>query len=201
MPPDVPLAELPPEQAPARPDRKDILAFVADAETEYKTALRLSPQFAPAAINLADLYRQLGRDGEGEGLLRAAIEASSRDAGLHHALGLALTRLKRPDAALDELRRAAELEPERARYAYVHAVALHSAGRGDEAMAALKEILLRHPGDRDTLLALIGFSRDAGNFSIALDYAERLARIAPDDPNVPMLVQRLRRQMENTTPR
>jgi pilus assembly protein CpaE len=34
MPPDVPLAELPPEQAPARPDRKDILAFVADAETE-----------------------------------------------------------------------------------------------------------------------------------------------------------------------
>jgi pilus assembly protein CpaE len=34
MPPDVPLAEIPPEQAPARPDRKDILAFVTDAETE-----------------------------------------------------------------------------------------------------------------------------------------------------------------------
>jgi len=34
MPSEVPLAELPPEQAPARPDRKDIVAFVADAETE-----------------------------------------------------------------------------------------------------------------------------------------------------------------------
>jgi pilus assembly protein CpaE len=34
MPPDVPLADLPAEQAPARPDRKDIVAFVADAETE-----------------------------------------------------------------------------------------------------------------------------------------------------------------------
>jgi pilus assembly protein CpaE len=34
MPPDVPLAELPQEQAPARPDRKDIVAFVSDAETE-----------------------------------------------------------------------------------------------------------------------------------------------------------------------
>ena len=54
---------------------------------------------------------------------RAAITASPRDAGLHHALGLALTRLKQPDAALVELRSAAELEPDRARYAYVYAVA------------------------------------------------------------------------------
>src|SRR5262249_21746633 len=29
----------------------------ADAEAEYKSALRLSPQYGPAAINLADLYR------------------------------------------------------------------------------------------------------------------------------------------------
>jgi Flp pilus assembly protein TadD len=72
----------------------------------------------PAAINLADLYRQLGRDLEGEGVLRAAIAGSPRDAGLHHSLGLALTRLKRPGEALGELARAADLEPERARYAY-----------------------------------------------------------------------------------
>ena len=50
--------------------------------------------YAPAAINLADLYRQTGRDGDGEAALRAAIAASPQDAGLHHALGLALTRLK-----------------------------------------------------------------------------------------------------------
>jgi pilus assembly protein CpaE len=34
MPHDVPLAEMPLEQAPARPDRKDVVAFVTDAETE-----------------------------------------------------------------------------------------------------------------------------------------------------------------------
>ena len=45
----------------------------AEAEAEYKAALRLSPQFTPAAVNLADLYRQLGRDGDGESVLRAAI--------------------------------------------------------------------------------------------------------------------------------
>jgi Flp pilus assembly protein TadD len=96
----------------------------ADAEIQYKAALRLSPQYTPAAINLADLYRQLGRDNDGESVLRAAIAASPRDAGLHYALGLTLTRLKQPDEALAELRRAAELEPDRARYLYVYTVAL-----------------------------------------------------------------------------
>jgi tetratricopeptide (TPR) repeat protein len=92
-----------------------------------------------------------------------------RIAGLHHALGLALTRLKRREEALDELRRAAELDPERARYAYVYAVGLHSAGHVDDAMAALKASLARHPGDRDTLLALVSFSRDLGDVATALD--------------------------------
>jgi pilus assembly protein CpaE len=34
MPPDVPLSDLPSDQAPARPNRPDLVAFVADAETE-----------------------------------------------------------------------------------------------------------------------------------------------------------------------
>jgi predicted CXXCH cytochrome family protein len=166
--------------------------LAAEAEVEYKAALRLSPQYAPAAINLADLYRPLGRDGEGESVLRAAVAASPRDAGLHHALGLTLTRLKRPDDALEELRRAAELDPARARYAYVYGVALHSAGRASDAMAALRGNLARHPADRDTLLALVSFNRDAGDIVAALAYAEQLNRIAPADPNLTRLIQDLR---------
>ena len=165
------------------------------AEAEYRAALRLSPQYAPAAINLADLYRQLGRDGEGAGVLRAAIDASPRDAGLHHALGLALTRLKQPDAALVELRRATELEPDRARYDYVYAVALHSAGRNDEAMTVLKQAVARHPNDRDVLLALISFNRDAGDIVTALEYAERLVRIAPQDRQLARVIEDLRSRL------
>ena len=169
-----------------------------DAEAEYKAALRLSPHYAPAVINLADLYRQLGRDSEGETVLRAAIGTSPRDAGLHHALGLTLTRLKRRDEALSELHRASDLEPERARYAYVYAVALHSAGRGGEALTVLKESLARHQGDRDTLLALISFNRDGGDFAAAFEYAEQLARSAPADPNLASLIESLRRQLGKT---
>ena len=77
----------------------------------------------------------------------------------------------------------------RARYAYVYAVALNSAGRGDEAMTVLKESLARHPGDRDTLSALVSFSRDARDFQAALGFAERLAVIAPGDISLHALHQ------------
>jgi len=167
----------------------------ADAEAEYKAALRLSPQYSPAAINLADLYRQLGRDGESESTLRDAITVSPLDAGLHHALGLTLVRLNRRDNALEELHEAVNLAPDQSRYAYVYAVGLHSSGRGEDAITVLKENLARHPGNRETLSALIGFSREAGDFSSALDYAERLAKVEPNNSNLTNLIQELRNQV------
>ena len=103
-------------------------------------------------------------------------------------------RLKRSDEVLDELRKANELDPGQARYAYVYAVALHSAGRSNEAIAALKENLVHHPNDRDTLSALISFSRESGDINSALEYAERLERIAPDAAGLTALIQDLRRQ-------
>jgi Flp pilus assembly protein TadD len=93
---------------------------------------------------------------------------------------------------------AAELEPDRARYAYVYAVALHSAGRSEQAIAVLKENLARHPEDRDTLLALVTFSRDAGDLVAALEYAERLARLVPGDRDVANLVRSLQSQLQKS---
>jgi Flp pilus assembly protein TadD len=188
-----------------RPEARSTLGYfyarrglAAEAEAEYKAALRLSPQFAPAAINLADLYRQRGRDGEGEEILRTAIDASPRHAGLHHALGLTLTRLKRFDGATAELRRAAEIEPERARYTFVYAVALHSAGQTGNSITVLEENLARHPSDRDTLMALISFHRGAGHIDSALKYAEQLALIIPEDNDLVKLIQDLQRQSDKS---
>jgi Flp pilus assembly protein TadD len=105
-----------------------------------------------------------------------------------------LVRLKRMDEALIELGRAAELDPDQARYAYVYAVGLHSAGRASDAIAVLREAVARHPDDRDVLQALIAFNREAGDIGAALDYAERLAGILPSDPTLAALIQDLRRQ-------
>ncbi len=164
----------------------------AEAETEYKAALRLSPLYTIAAVNLADLYRQLGRDKEGESVLRTAITTSPRDAAIRHALGLALTRLKRPNEALVEFQRASELEPDSSQYAYVYSVALHSGGHGEQAMTVLKEALKGHPNDRSILSALVAFNRTDGDAEAALTYAQRLAVITPDDPSLTRLIDELR---------
>jgi tetratricopeptide (TPR) repeat protein len=169
-----------------------------DAEAEYEAALRLAPQFAPAAVNLADLYRQLRREGDGENVLRSAIARVPNDAGLHHALGLSLVRSKQLDAAIPEFGRATELGPDQVRYAYVYAVALHSAGRRNEAMTVLKDGLAKHPDNRDILLALITFSRDAGDLASALEYAQQLARMMPDDQHLTNFVQDLWHQMKKS---
>ena len=168
--------------------------LLADAESEFKAALALNPQYIPAATNLADLYRQINRDNDGEQVLRAAIATSAGDASLHHALGLALVRQKRYDEALEELRKATEDDPAQPRFAYVYAVALHSAGHAVEALTVLKNILIRRPDEQNTLMAIIGFSREAGDFDTALAYAEQLARITPGDPNLAGLIEDLRRK-------
>lgn len=167
----------------------------AEAEAEYKAALRLSPQFTGASINLADLYRQTGREDDGERVLRGAIVIAPGDGGLHHALGLNLVRLKRLDDALAELGHAADLDRNNARYTYIFGIALHSAGRQQEAIAYLKEILKGHPENRDIVLAIVNFSREAGDTATALQYAEQAAKIAPDDPAVRRIVDELRHKI------
>jgi Flp pilus assembly protein TadD len=185
-----------------RPEARTTLgAFYArhgrtsEAESEYMAALRLSPQFAGASINLADLYRQTGREDNGEKVLRGAIEITPTDGGLHHGLGLSLVRLKRLDEALTELGRAASLDRNNARYAYVYGVALHSAGHLKEAIDSLKESLVAHPENRDIVMAIVGFSREAGDTATALQYAERAAKIAPDDPAIKGVLSELRRRI------
>jgi len=164
------------------------------AEREFRAALRLEPSFAPAAINLSDLYRMLLRDGDGERVLREALSRSARDASLHHALGLTLVRQKRSEAALEELHQAAVLDPGQARYAYVYAVGLNSAGRRDDALAVLKESLQGNPNNRELLSAAINFSREKGDVVTALEYAERMARLIPNDTRLTDLVGELKRQ-------
>ena len=93
---------------------------------------------------------------------------------LHHALGLALVRLKRTDAALGELERATVLEPGNARFAYVYAVALHSTGKSDAAIARLKKIWWLIPTIAKFLKPWQAFTKLRGEKAAAEKYAERL---------------------------
>jgi predicted CXXCH cytochrome family protein len=163
----------------------------AEAETEYLAAIRLDEQFAPASVNLADLYAKQLQEDRAQAVLRKAIAAAPQSAALHHALGLSLVRSKRPQDALEELRQAVDIQPEQARYAYVYAVALHSTGRASDALRLLQDNAERHPADRDTLSALINFSRQAGNTANALKYARQLATLLAGNPELARIIREL----------
>jgi len=162
----------------------------SQAEASLRTALEVDPRFVPASVNLADLYRAAGKDPDGERVLRDALQRDPRSAPAHHALGLLYVRRNRTPEALAELEAAARLAPESARYGYVYAVALNDAGRSKQATAVLQGVLARRPNDRDTLSALIAYSRQ-GDPRQALSYARRLAALEPANPEVRQLVEQL----------
>jgi tetratricopeptide (TPR) repeat protein/nitrate/TMAO reductase-like tetraheme cytochrome c subunit len=164
-----------------------------EAIAAYERALSLDARFAGAYVNLADAYRQLGRETDGEKVLRRGLVLLPRAPDLHHALGLALVREGNKAAALKELAAAAKLAPDNARYSYVYAVALHSAGRQNEALAALRGADIRHPYDLDILGALISMNREAGNPRDALRYARKIAEVFPNDPVVKRQLSELER--------
>lgn len=167
------------------------LGRTAEAEISLATALTVDPGFVPAAVTLADLYRATGRDAQGEAVLRAMIARRPDASAPHHALGLWLVRNGRTPEALPELARAAELGAADPRYGYVYAVALSGTGDRAQALEVLQQVLAQHPYHRDSLYAIATFERDAGDLGAAKRYAEELARLEPDDPNMAALLRQL----------
>ncbi|HEX7373489.1 MAG TPA: tetratricopeptide repeat protein [Steroidobacteraceae bacterium] len=149
------------------------------AEAEFRAATVLDDRFVPAWVNLADLMRLQNREPDAERALRSGLAVAPDDATLHHALGLSLVRQKKMPAALDELKRAAELAPGNIRLTYVYAIALHSTGRTREALTWLQRALVRAPNDRDVLSALMTMNAQSGNAQAASEYGARLQRLYP----------------------
>jgi predicted Zn-dependent protease len=121
-------------------------------------------------VNLADLYRALQRDAEGEAVLRDALRAHPKEAALHHALAMSAVRSGRMPEALRSLAEAVRLAPEQALYKYLYAVALHDSGDRKKALRLLEQNLSRHPADRDTLAALASYHREAGDAAKSAEY-------------------------------
>ena len=161
------------------------------AERELRRSLSLDPSFSPAAVNLADLDRELGRETEGEAVLRQALQRSPDDASLLYALGLSMVRQKRSTEALTLFGKAASMDPGNSRYAYVYAIALNDAGQAPVAIETLERIVKLHPYDRASLAAVVTFCQQAGDRAKALIYARRLDEVDPGNPEVKQMLNSL----------
>lgn len=163
-----------------------------EAEGEYRAAVRLGPDFPPGYVNLAELLRTIGSEGEAERVLRDGLVRNRLSPELHYALGLSLTRSHRPAEAIVELKQASELAPSVGRFTYAYALAQNGSGQSAAAIGTLVSALARHPDDRDILLALISFERDAGRLAAARQHAAQLVAAYPGDAEARALAESLR---------
>ena len=106
---------------------------VPHAEQTLKRALQLNPQWVPALINLADLYRATGRDEQGVDLLNAALGLTPNAPDV--LLAKALWWVRRGDRAraISLLAQGYDAQSSSS-LNYIYAVALHSNGDAAKAL-------------------------------------------------------------------
>jgi tetratricopeptide (TPR) repeat protein len=165
------------------------------AEALYLRAIERYPFASALYVNLADLYRLMGRAGESEATLRAGLEQAPDAPGIHLSLAFALVRRGAPDEAMPYFRSAAGLAPDDPYYPYVLAIARNDAGEPQQALELLEATHERFPRHAGTLFALATMLRDAGEPGRALQYAERLAAQLPGDANALALLRALEQQL------
>jgi len=164
------------------------------AEEQYRSALRLDPDFTPARLNLARLLNGRGRNADAEKVLEDGIARVPGQGELTYSLGLLLAEEGRLPEAAAALGRAADLLPERARVRYNAALALQRNGRRAEAEAALLKARATDPNDPDIAYALAILYVQENDWSRARDAAETVAALSPGNPEVQTLLDRIRKQ-------
>ena len=169
---------------------EDARAFAAAAE-EYRTSLEISSSMPESATILSELQSRTSNERAARGWLAHALRIDPDFAPAVHARGLQRIREGLPDLALEDFRRAAELEPGVARYAFVLGVALNSVGLPDEAVSVLRDARERFPADFDIGWGLATILRDSGQFGEARAVTVEMLRTDPDNPNLNALMQSL----------
>lgn len=133
------------------------------AEKAYQHALKLSPQYVPAMINLADVYRATNRDDQAKIMLERALAVDANQAPVHYAMGLLWIRKKNMHNAISNLKMAAELEPQSPQYTYVYSVALENDGKINQAISVLEKALPIHSQNKQIVLLLADYYKKNGD--------------------------------------
>jgi tetratricopeptide (TPR) repeat protein len=107
----------------------------AEAESEYRAELKISPNDVSSMVALALIDFEKGELSEADGLARRALDADSKDAEAHHVLGRELLAKGDLNASLSELETAKQLAPGNPTVRSHLAMVLSKLGRTQEAKA------------------------------------------------------------------
>jgi predicted CXXCH cytochrome family protein len=167
-----------------------------EAEKAFHQAIVLDPALSGARLNLAELYRATGQNEKSEQAYAEAIAISPDQANLRYGHALSLVRQKAMTEAIQELEESVRLDPVNARYRTTLAIALDSIGRTGDAFVMLRQAVSGGQVDANLLGITIQFGLKLRRFPETLKYAEALARLQPDDPQIAQLIRQLRAVVE-----
>ncbi len=163
-----------------------------EAEKAFRQAIVLDPALSGARTNLAELFRATGQNEKSEQAYAEAIAVSPDQADLRYGHALSLVRRKTMPEAIDEFEEAVRLDPASSRYKTTLAIALDSVGRTGDAFAMLGQAILGGQPDANLLGTTIQFGLKLRRYQETLQYAEALARLQPNDPQLAELIRQLR---------
>jgi tetratricopeptide (TPR) repeat protein len=109
------------------------------ARKAYQQALKLDPKCIAAYRGLARTYQQLGDHDRTVATYQSALKVLPGEASLWFELGMCQARGKEWGPALDNLKKATELEPENRTYSDMRAYSLARAGRYQESFECFKK--------------------------------------------------------------
>jgi len=142
--------------------------------------------------SLADLYRELGQDEQGEKVLQDGIIKLPEAASIYYSLGLLKVRQKDYLSAEQALASAAGLAPGNSQFGFYHGLILQQLGMDDLAVSAWERVVSADPQDQQTLIQLFNNYRQRQDWPNMLRIAELLLPLMPDDATLPGIINQLK---------
>ena len=148
---------------------------------QYRTALRLKPDFAEAQNNLGLAYASQGRIDTAIAQYRAAIRLKPDYAGAYNNLGNIYSSQGRLDLAMQQYRTALRLKPDFAEAHYNLGFAYDSQGRIEPAIAQYRAAIKSKPDYAEAYNNLGNLYADKGRLDLAIQQYQAALRLRPDD--------------------
>ncbi|MDO6652985.1 multiheme c-type cytochrome [Colwellia sp. 1_MG-2023] len=114
------------------------------AEKRFKEAIKIEPYFDAGYINLAGLYRSQQRQILVQSVLSQGLKKVPQSGELHYEFGLYLVRKKELKKAVTYFKKAVDLTPTNARYAYTWILSIDGLGETKQALNELKLLIVNY---------------------------------------------------------
>jgi Flp pilus assembly protein TadD len=154
-----------------------------EAETVYRTLERTDPSSSAVRLAYGDFLVRRRRFSDAVAAYSLADELSPGSPGILCNLGRCYWELSETDRAIEAMRRSVELQPHNPRLKYELAHMLHLAGRSEEALVHLDDVIRILPGMWEARALKATILGEGGRYPEARRLFEEAGELGADDPS------------------